>query len=78
MESAAARGVVGGPGGFLKILTSAVLAAFAATEGPMPCIATVPEGPEEAGCEIASSFASAEIVSEGPGGAAFKEVEVEG
>ncbi len=71
MESAVAKGVVGGPGGFFRILTRVFLAAFPTVAATMPCIATEPEGPEEAGCNVAAE-------SEEPGGAAFTEVEVEG
>ena len=58
------------------MLTRVVLAAFPITAGTMPCIATVPAGPEEAECELSDTFAPAEIVSERPEGAALEEVEV--
>ena len=49
VESAVAKGVVGGPGGFFRILTRVFLAAFPTVAATMPCIATVPWGPAEAG-----------------------------
>ena len=45
----------------------------------MPCIATVPGGPEEAGCGAAEGiFALADMVSEKPESAVFEEIEVDG
>ena len=60
------------------MLTRAVLAAFPIVEGAIPCIATVPAGPVEAGCGIVDIFAPARIVSGRSESAAFEEVEVEG